>query len=82
MMIDDKEARKMIDEVSDIVVENISELVSHYNGMLVAGVLMCNTVRLYKVMLSEEDFKETMKMILESIDDIEGFKKPTIQKHA
>ena len=52
-MIDDKEARKMIDEVSDIVIENISELVAHYNGMLVAGVLMCNTVRLYKVMLSE-----------------------------
>ena len=78
-MIDDKEARKMIDEVSDIVIENISELVAHYNGMLVAGVLMCNTVRLYKVMLAEEDFKETMKMILDSVEDIEEFKKPTIQ---
>ena len=78
-MIDDKEARKMIDEVSDIVIENISELVAHYNGMLDAGVLMCNTVRLYKVMLSEEDFKETMKMILDSVEDIEEFKKPTIQ---
>ena len=78
-MIDDKEARKMIDEVSDIVIENISELVAHYNGMLVAGVLMCNTVRLYKVMLSEEDFKETMKMILDSVEDIDEFKKPTIQ---
>ena len=69
----------MIDEVSDIVIENISELVAHYNGMLVAGVLMCNTVRLYKVMLAEEDFKETMKMILDSVEDIEEFKKPTIQ---
>ena len=78
-MIDDDDSKRMVDEVSDIVIENISELIAHYNGMLVAGVLMCNTIRLYKVILSDDDFKSTMKMILESVDDIEGFKKPTIQ---
>tara|TARA_R100001530_G_scaffold117167_1_gene84322 strand:- start:880 stop:1116 length:237 start_codon:yes stop_codon:yes gene_type:complete len=78
-MIDDDDSKRMVDEVSDIVIENISELITHYNGTLVAGVLMCNTIRLYKVILSDDDFKSTMKMILESVDDIEGFKKPTIQ---
>jgi hypothetical protein len=43
-----------------------------------AGIMMAQAMKIYKAMLSEDEFKEITKLFLESRDDIPTIKPPTL----
>ena len=47
--------------------------------MLVAGAMMCNAIRIYKMILPQESFDRMMRLIHDTANEIHEFKPPTIQ---
>ena len=44
-----------------------------------AGVMMAQAIKIYKTMLSEEEFNLMTQHVLNSVDDIEPLQTPTLQ---
>jgi hypothetical protein len=44
-----------------------------------AGVMMAQAIKIYKAMLSEEEFNLMTQHVLNSVDDIEPLQTPTLQ---
>ncbi len=44
-----------------------------------AGIMMAQALKIYKAMLSEDEFKEITTRFLESRDDLPTIKPPTLQ---
>lgn len=44
-----------------------------------AGVMMAQAIKIYKAMLSEEEFNLMTQHVLSSVDDIEPLQRPTLQ---
>ena len=44
-----------------------------------AGVMMAQAIKIYKLLLSEEEFKLMTQHVLNSVDDIEPLQQPTLQ---
>jgi len=44
-----------------------------------AGVMMAQAIKIYKAMLSEEEFNLMTQHVLNSVDDIEPLQRPTLQ---
>lgn len=44
-----------------------------------AGVMMAQAIKIYKALLSEEEFNLMTQHVLNSVDDIEPLQRPTLQ---
>jgi hypothetical protein len=44
-----------------------------------AGVMMAQAIKIYKALLSEEDFQRMTQHVLNSVDDVEPLQRPTLQ---
>ena len=56
-----------------------SVMLEDYSPMEVAGVMLAQSLRIYKTLLSEKDFDQMMDSISNSRDKIEKFEGPIIQ---
>jgi hypothetical protein len=56
------------DRIFDLTAKMILE--ENYNSQLVAATLMAHALKMYKSILSEEDFKKMLQTIVESSDNI------------
>ena len=44
-----------------------------------AGVMMAQAIKIYKALLSEEEFRLMTQHVLNSVDDVEPLQQPTLQ---
>ncbi len=79
MKMYDDEDEEMMKEVHEVLLEQLEEHLHKYNSMMVAGAMMCNAIRLYKMILSPAGFNDMMKIIHDTSNEINEFKTPTIQ---
>ena len=62
----------------DELYEEFEKLTRNHEPFLAAGIMMAQAMKIYKAMLSEDEFKEITKLFLESRDDIPTIKPPTL----
>ena len=79
MKMYDDEDEEMMKEVHEVLLEQLEEHLNKYNSMMVAGAMMCNSIRLYKMILSPAGFEDMMKIIHDTASEVNEFKTPTIQ---
>jgi len=58
--------------------EEFEKLAINHEPFLAAGIMMAQAMKIYKAMLSEDEFKEITTRFLESRDDIPTIKPPTL----
>ena len=63
----------------DELYEEFEKLTRNHEPFLAAGIMMAQAMKIYKAMLSEEEFKLMTEHILESRDIIQSPDKPTLQ---
>ena len=59
--------------------EEFEKLAINHEPFLAAGIMMAQAMKIYKAMLSEDEFKLMTEHILESRDSILEVEKPTLQ---
>ena len=79
MKMYDDDDEVMMNEVHEVLLEQLDELLNKYNSMMVAGAMMCNAIRIYKMILTQEGFDRMMRLIHDTANEINEFKPPTIQ---
>ena len=63
----------------DELYEEFEKLAINHEPFLAAGIMMAQAMKIYKAMLSEDEFKLMTEHILESRDSILEVEKPTLQ---
>jgi len=63
----------------DELYEEFEKLTRNHEPFLAAGIMMAQAMKIYKAMLSPEEFKLMTDHILESRDSILEVEKPTLQ---
>ena len=63
----------------DELYEEFEKLTMKHEPFLVAGIMMAQAMKIYKAMLSPDEFKLMTEHILESRDSILEVEKPTLQ---
>ena len=63
----------------DELYEEFEKLTRNHEPFLAAGIMMAQAMKIYKAMLSEEEFKLMTEHILDSRDSIFEVEKPTLQ---
>ena len=63
----------------DELYEEFEKLTRNHEPFLAAGIMMAQAMKIYKAMLSEDEFKLMTEHILESRDSIFEVEKPTLQ---
>jgi hypothetical protein len=63
----------------DELYEEFEKLTRNHEPFLAAGIMMAQAMKIYKAMLSEDEFKLMTEHILESRDSILEVEKPTLQ---
>ena len=63
----------------DELYEKFEKLTRNHEPFLAAGIMMAQAMKIYKAMLSEDEFKLMTDHILESRDDMLSVDKPTLQ---
>jgi hypothetical protein len=63
----------------DELYEEFEKLTMKHEPFLAAGIMMAQAMKIYKAMLSEDEFKLMTEHILESRNDILEVEKPTLQ---
>jgi hypothetical protein len=63
----------------DELYEEFEKLTRNHEPFLAAGIMMAQAMKIYKAMLSEDEFKLMTEHILESRNDILSVDKPTLQ---
>jgi hypothetical protein len=63
----------------DELYEEFEKLTMKHEPFLAAGIMMAQAMKIYKAMLSEDEFKLMTNHILESRDDMLSVDKPTLQ---
>jgi hypothetical protein len=63
----------------DELYEKFEKLTRNHEPFLAAGIMMAQAMKIYKAMLSEDEFKLMTNHILESRDDMLSVDKPTLQ---
>ena len=63
----------------DELYEEFEKLTMKHEPFLAAGIMMAQAMKIYKAMLSEDEFKLMTEHILESRDDMLSVDKPTLQ---
>ena len=58
--------------------EELENLTRNHEPFLAAGIMMAQAMKIYKTMLSEDEFKLMTEHILESRNDILSVDKPTL----
>ena len=62
----------------DELYEEFEKLTRNHEPFMAAGIMMAQAMKIYKAMLSEEEFKLMTEHILESRDNILSVDKPTL----
>ena len=62
----------------DELYEEFEKLTMNHEPLMAAGIMMAQAMKIYKVMLSEDEFKLMTEHILESRDNILPVDKPTL----
>ena len=62
----------------DELYEEFEKLTRNHEPFLAAGIMMAQAMKIYKAMLSEDEFKLMTEHILESRDNILSVDKPTL----
>lgn len=70
---------KRLDELYQKQWSITSVMLEDYRPMEVAGVMIAQSLRIYKTLLSEEEFDKMMDSISNSRDKVEKFEGPIIQ---
>ena len=63
----------------DELYEEFEKLTMNHEPFMAAGIMMAQAMKIYKAMLSEDEFKLMTEHILESRNDILEVEKPTLQ---
>ena len=63
----------------DELYEEFEKLTRNHEPFLAAGIMMAQAMKIYKAMLSEDEFKLMTEHILESRNSILEVEKPTLQ---
>ena len=63
----------------DELYEEFEKLTRNHEPFMAAGIMMAQAMKIYKAMLSEDEFKLMTEHILESRDSILEVEKPTLQ---
>ena len=63
----------------DELYEEFEKLTMNHEPFMAAGIMMAQAMKIYKAMLSEDEFKLMTEHILESRNDILPVDKPTLQ---
>ena len=63
----------------DELYEKFEKLTRNHEPFMAAGIMMAQAMKIYKAMLSEDEFKLMTEHILESRDSILEVEKPTLQ---
>jgi hypothetical protein len=63
----------------DELYEKFEKLTRNHEPFLAAGIMMAQAMKIYRAMLSEDEFKLMTNHILESRDDMLSVDKPTLQ---
>jgi|TARA_B100001245_G_C22627484_1_gene309243 hypothetical protein len=63
----------------DELYEEFEKLTRNHEPFLAAGIMMAQAMKIYKAMLSPDEFKLMTEHILESRDSILEVEKPTLQ---
>jgi 3-dehydroquinate synthetase len=63
----------------DELYEEFEKLTINHEPLVAAGIMMAQAMKIYKAMLSEDEFKLMTEHILESRNDILSVDKPTLQ---
>ena len=63
----------------DELYEEFEKLTINHEPFLAAGIMMAQAMKIYKAMLSPDEFKLMTEHILESRDSILEVEKPTLQ---
>tara|TARA_R110002051_G_scaffold38712_1_gene82082 strand:+ start:586 stop:780 length:195 start_codon:yes stop_codon:yes gene_type:complete len=63
----------------DELYKEFEKLTRNHEPFLAAGIMMAQAMKIYKAMLSEDEFKLMTEHILESRDSILEVEKPTLQ---
>lgn len=58
---------------------DFEKLSLEHDPLASAGVMMAQAIKIYKAMLSEEEFNLMTQHVLNSVDDIEPLQRPTLQ---
>ena len=58
---------------------DFEKLSLEYDPLASAGVMMAQSIKIYKALLSEEEFNLMTQHVLNSVDDIEPLQIPTLQ---
>ena len=58
---------------------DFEKLSLEYDLLASAGVMMAQSIKIYKALLSEEEFNLMTQHVLNSVDDIEPLQRPTLQ---
>jgi hypothetical protein len=69
---EDDKLQDAYDRIFDLTAKMILE--ENYNSQLVAATLLAHALKIYKSILSEEDFKKMLQTIVESSDNILNYK--------
>ena len=63
----------------DELYEEFEKLTRNHEPFMAAGIMMAQAMKIYKAMLSKDEFKLMTEHILESRDSILEVEKPTLQ---
>ena len=59
--------------------KQFEKLSQEHEPLAAAGVMMAQSIKIYKALLSEEEFNLMTQHVLNSVDDIELLQRPTLQ---